>query len=80
MSKAVIWSKDNCPFCVKAKTLLMLNGIDYEERIIGKGYTKEDLLEAIPTARSVPQVFVDDAHVGGYTELKEMLGDSDDYT
>ena len=34
------------------------------------GYTKEDLLEAVPSARSVPQIFLDGEHVGGFTELR----------
>jgi glutaredoxin len=68
--KAIIWSRENCPFCVQAKTLLEQKGIEFEERKIGEGYTKEDLLEAVPTARTVPQIFLDDELVGGFTELR----------
>lgn len=71
--KAIIWSKYNCTFCEQAKTLLKTKGIPYEERKIGDGYTKEDLLESIPTARSVPQIFLDDELIGGYTELRAKL-------
>ena len=71
--KAVIWSKYHCPFCDQAKALLTLKGIDFEERKIGDGYTKEDLLEAIPTARTVPQIILNEEYVGGYTELKKRL-------
>ena len=69
----VVWSKDNCPFCDQAKSLLSQNGIQYEERKIGSGYTKEDLLEAVPTARTVPQIFLNDEYIGGFTELKQKL-------
>lgn len=69
--KAVIWSKYNCPFCDKAKALLTMKGIEFEERKIGDGYTKEDLLESVPTARSVPQIFLDDKLIGGFTELEK---------
>lgn len=68
--KAIVWSKDNCPYCVQAKQLLSIKGIEFEERKIGDGYTKEDLLEAVPSARSVPQIFLDGNHVGGFTELR----------
>ena len=68
--KAVIWSKDHCPYCVQAKTLLEMKGIEFEERKIGSGYTKEDLLEAVPNARTVPQIFLDGELIGGYTELR----------
>ena len=71
--KAVVWSKYNCPFCDQAKALLTQKGIEIEERKIGDGYTREDLLEAVPTARTVPQIFVDDTLIGGFTELKQYL-------
>lgn len=71
--KAIVWSKYNCPFCDQAKNLLKLKGIEFEERKIGDGYTREDLLEAVPTARTVPQIFLDGELVGGFTELKEKL-------
>jgi glutaredoxin len=71
--KAIIWSKYNCPYCDQAKALLKLKGIEFEERKIGDGYTKEDLLEAVPTARTVPQIFLDQELIGGFTELKKRL-------
>jgi glutaredoxin 3 len=71
--RAIVWSKYNCPFCEQAKGLLTLKGIEFEEKKIGDGYTKEDLLEAVPTARTVPQIFLDDKLIGGFTELKQHL-------
>lgn len=71
--KAIVWSKDHCPYCVQAKTLLEQKGIEYEEKKIGEGYTKEDLLESVPTARTVPQIFLDGELVGGFTELRAKL-------
>ena len=71
--KAIVWSKYNCPFCDQAKALLEQKGIPFEERKIGDGYTKEDLLESIPNARSVPQIFLDNNHIGGFTELRKYL-------
>ena len=50
-----------------------MRGIQFEERKIGDGYTKEELLEAVPTARSVPQIFLDDKLIGGFTELEKYL-------
>ena len=71
--QAVVWSKDSCPFCVQAKALLESKGIEFEERKIGHGYTKEQLLETVPNAKTVPQIFLDGEYVGGYTELKQKL-------
>jgi glutaredoxin len=71
--KAIIYSKYHCSFCDQAKKLLNAKGIEFEERKIGDGWTKEELLEAVPNARTVPQIFLDDKLIGGFTELKEYL-------
>lgn len=71
--KAVVWSKDSCPFCVQAKGLLTQKGIEFEERNVNKDWTREQLLEAVPDARTLPQIFIDDKLVGGFTELRQHL-------
>jgi glutaredoxin len=71
--KAVVWSKYNCQYCDMAKALLNQKNIPFEERKIGDGYTREELLEAVPSARTVPQIFLDDELVGGYNELRTRL-------
>lgn len=71
--KAVVWSKYNCQFCDQAKSLLKQYEIDFEERKIGDGYTKEELLEDVPNARTLPQIFIDGELIGGFTELKKRL-------
>jgi len=68
---AIVWSKNQCPYCDQAKALLKMKGIEFEERNINKDYTREQLLEAVPTARTVPQIFLDDKLIGGFTELKK---------
>ena len=70
---AIIWSKYHCPFCDQARALLKQKGIPFEERKIGDGYTKEELLESVPTARTVPQIFIDNQLIGGFTELKKFF-------
>jgi glutaredoxin 3 len=71
--KAIVWSKDQCPYCVQAKALLESKGIEYEERNVSKDWTKTQLLEAVPTARTLPQIFLDDKLVGGFNELRAHL-------
>ncbi len=73
MTKAIVWSKDACPFCDQAKNLLKLKGIEYEERNVSRDWTKEQLLEAVPTARTLPQIFLNEEHVGGFNELRKKL-------
>jgi glutaredoxin len=74
--KAIVWSKYHCPYCDQAKALLTSKGIQFEEKKIGDGYTKEELLEAVPNARTVPQIFLDGELIGGFTELKTKLTES----
>ena len=71
--KAILWSKYHCPHCDQATALLKSKGYQIEERKIGDGYTKEELLEAVPNARTLPQVFIEDGYVGGFKELQEYL-------
>lgn len=74
--KAIVWSKNQCPYCDQAKALLKMKGIEFEERNINKDYTREALLEAVPNARTVPQIFLDGELIGGFTELKVKLTES----
>ena len=80
--KAEIWTKPNCPYCVKAKNLFNMKGVDYDEVLIGfdetnlptlsenqKISTREELLERVPNAKTVPQIWLDDNYIGGYNEL-----------
>lgn len=72
--KAIVWSKNQCPYCDQAKNLLKMKGIEFEERNITQGtWTREQLLEAVPTARTLPQIFLDEELVGGFTELRKKL-------
>jgi len=71
--KAIVWSKNNCPYCDQAKALLKLKNIEFQEKNIEKDYSREQLLEAVPNARTVPQIFIDEKLIGGFTELSAYL-------
>ena len=71
--KAIVWSKDQCPYCDQAKNLLKSKGIEYEERNVSRDWTREQLLEAVPNARTVPQIFLDEELIGGFNELRQRL-------
>lgn len=72
-----IYSKPNCVWCVRAKTLLKNKGFEYRELELGKDYSKEDLLSWFPYARTLPQIEVFDegqaTHIGGYDNLTKYL-------
>lgn len=71
--KAVVWSQVNCPACEQAKALLTSRGIPFEVKTLGETATKQELLEAVPNARSVPQIFLGGNYVGGLNELRNAL-------
>ena len=74
IKNVVVWSKDYCPYCVQAKNLLAMKNIPFEERNISQGpWTREQLLEACPEARTVPQIVIDGKIIGGYDRLQEYF-------
>jgi glutaredoxin 3 len=77
--EATVWSQYHCVYCDRAKTLLTAKGIKFNERIIGQdegNWTKEALMRAVPDARSIPQIFINDQHIGGYADLVKYLNDN----
>lgn len=71
-----IYSKDNCTFCTQAEELCKAKGLEYKVLKLDTDYTRDELLEICPVpVRSVPQIFADDVYVGGFTDLKALVGD-----
>ena len=71
--KAVVWSKPDCIYCDMAKKLLEQKGYEVEERRLGFGWNREQLFEAVPNVKSVPQIFLDGEYIGGYDNLKKYF-------
>ena len=73
MKKVVIYTGPICNYCSAAKHLLTKKKISYEEIDIGNDTKKrEEMLRKSNGAKTVPQIFIDDKHVGGYVELKAL--------
>ncbi|WP_379546701.1 glutaredoxin 3 [Qipengyuania sp. DSG2-2] len=71
--KVDIYTKFGCGYCFRAKRLLDEKGVVYEEFDITMGGPKRDEMQArAPGARTVPQIFVGDTHVGGSDELAAL--------
>lgn len=72
-----IYSKPNCVFCEKSKALLKGLDVEYTEKMFGKDFnTPEELFKAIgKQVRTMPQILIDDKHIGGYNELVEYYAD-----
>ena len=71
--KAVIYSKPACGYCVAAKNLMNNKGIEYEERYLDSQESIMQFITEHPDKRSMPQIWIDDKHIGGFEQLKEKL-------
>ena len=67
--KVEIYSTGLCPYCIRAKKLLDLKGVDYIEYRVDKNPTMRTEMEQRSQRTSVPQIFIGDFHVGGYTDM-----------
>jgi len=72
----VVYSKNNCVFCNKAKHLLTKLGLDYEEKKLEEFESTQAMLEDIgKPVRTMPQIKIDDVLIGGYNQLIEYYAD-----
>ena len=68
-----IYSKGHCPYCVQAKQLLTHKGVEFEEIHVDQDPEKlQEMLAKSEGQRTVPQIFIGDHHVGGFTDLREL--------
>jgi len=75
MSKAEVYSKNGCPFCVQAKMLLDMKGVEVTEYNFQTDPEKrEELFERAAAInvvpRTAPQIWLDDEYIGGFDQLK----------
>lgn len=70
MAKVEIYTKMMCPYCTRAKRLLTDKGVQFEEYDITMGGPKRaEMLQRANGRSTVPQVFIDDRHIGGSDDL-----------
>jgi glutaredoxin 3 len=73
-NKTIIWSKDYCGYCTMAKGLMDKHGVKYEERNLSTDeWDMEQLLSVVPGVRTMPQVFMDGKHIGGFDDLDAYM-------
>lgn len=67
-----IFGKDNCPFCDMAVNKAeQMNESSYTYKKLDRDFTREELFEQFPTARTFPQIIVDGEAIGGWQEFKD---------
>ncbi len=68
-----VYTKDLCGYCDMAKATLDRMGIKYETKNLGTDITREELLEILPNARTMPQIIINKQPIGGYNELIKYI-------
>ena len=66
-----IYGKTQCPYCDKAKALCDREGYDYTYKSLGEDFTREEMMESFPTARTFPQIRIDGEAIGGYDNFAD---------
>ena len=73
MKNITVYSGPMCNFCDAAKRLLLRNNLNYNEIDIStKEGLRDEMTKRANGRRTIPQIFFDDYHVGGYQELREL--------
>ncbi len=79
MSQVVLYGTQFCPFCTQARRLLTAKGIEFQDVALDSDPALRAEIMARGSRNTVPQIWIDDVHVGGYTDLRklELNGDLD---
>ena len=70
-NKVIIYTKDNCPYCVNAKNFLIQHGKTFTEVNIGTDIRREDFISIFPLVKTVPHIIINGDEIGGYDKLTE---------
>ena len=71
-----IYGKPACPSCVSAKQLCETRGYQFEYKELNVDFTREEVLEVFPGARTFPQIIVSGNKVGGFEKLLQYIEDT----
>lgn len=73
MPNVVMYTTAHCPYCIRARTLLDRKGVSYTDlRIDDDPALRPEMIEKANGRTSVPQIFIDDFHVGGFDDMAEL--------
>ena len=69
MTEIVMYSTATCPFCIRAKRVFDLRGLEYQDIDVGRDPSLRQVMMEKSGARTVPQIWINDQHIGGCQEL-----------
>ena len=68
-----VYSKENCPYCYKIKTVLDLTGTEYKIYILGEDFDRQEFYDKFGEGSTFPQVICDDEKLGGCVDTIKFL-------
>ncbi|QIK38813.1 glutaredoxin 3 [Caldichromatium japonicum] len=72
MPQVVIYTTQTCPYCQRARRLLQRKGVAFQEIAVDRDRMRWDEMVARSGRKTVPQIFIDDFHVGGYDDMMAL--------
>lgn len=69
MLQITLYTTQICPYCLRAKRLLQRKGVEFTEILVDESPTQRRIMEERSGRDVVPQIFIDDRHIGGYDDL-----------
>lgn len=70
-NNVILYSRDNCSYCVMAKQYMHSKNISYNEMKLGVDLTREEFMSIFPDVKTLPFIIIDGEKVGGYDKLQE---------
>lgn len=72
MAKVEIYTRSTCPYCIRAKRLLDMRGVGYDEKAVEDREARAEMIQRASGRSTVPQIFIDGRHIGGCDDLFEL--------
>jgi glutaredoxin 3 len=72
MAKVIIYTKETCPYCDRAKQLLNHKKVGFTEIRVDLDNEKRDEMVRLSGRKTVPQIFIDNKPIGGFDDLWEL--------
>ena len=73
MNQIEIFTGPDCGYCEAAKALLKRHELAFTERDVSQPEVLAEFQQSLPRVRSIPQIFIDGDHIGGYEDLELKL-------
>ncbi len=76
MSKVIVYGNTSCAYCGAARMLLTRKGVKFEDILVDDAEKRDEMVK-LSGRTSVPQIFIDSRHIGGFDELNELEKNGD---